>query len=123
MQPQAKIPRKLIDWLAIGWLLVITYLSLAPLPEFPELPASDKIHHIAAYALLAVLATVHRRTYLTIFVVVICIVVYGGLIEWFQPLVNRHGELADFVANCAGVLLGVGIMVSMTWLGDRMRNR
>ena len=123
MQPQAKIPRKLIDWLAIGWLLVITYLSLAPLPELPEFHTSDKICHIAAYALLAILASIHRRTYLSVFVVAICIVIYGGLIEWFQPLVNRYGELDDFVANCAGVLLGVGTMVSVTWLGDRMRDR
>ena len=62
-------------------------------------------------------------SYLAVFVVVACIVVHGGLIEWVQPLVNRHGELADFFANCAGVFLGVGIMLSMTWLGGRLRNR
>lgn len=121
--PEVMVPGRLIDWLAIGWFLVITYLSLAPLPEFSELHTNDKLHHIAAYAVLATLSTFHRRRSSTILVIVIMIVLYGGLIEWVQPLVNRHGELADFLANCAGVVLGLGVMLLMTWLGEWLENR
>ena len=30
----------------------------------------------------------------------------GGLIETFQPYVNRYGEWLDFIANVLGVMLG-----------------
>ena len=34
-------------------------------------------------------------------------VTYGGVIELLQPLVNRNFEMADFLADAAGAVLGV----------------
>ena len=35
---------------------------------------------------------------------------YDGLIEFIQPVVNRYGELNDFLSNCTGVIIGGGLM-------------
>ena len=114
---------KYVDWMAIGWLLVVTWMSLAPLPELPEIREGDKLGHVAAYALLAGLATLHRQRYLAVIAIAAAIVAYGGLIELVQPLVNRHGEFGDFVANGAGVLLGTGTVVSLSRLTAWLRAR
>lgn len=118
-----RVPARLIDWLAFAWILVVTWLSLAPLPELPEVEADDKLGHLAAYAVLAALATQPRRSYGAILATVAAIVAYGGLVEVIQPLVNRHGELGDFLANCAGVIAGTGIVLSLSWLGARWKAR
>ena len=39
--------------ITIFLLLVITFLSLYPLPELPEFPGTDKTHHFVAYFILA----------------------------------------------------------------------
>ena len=41
------------DRLAFGCFLAIGYLSLTPLAELPEVPGSDKFHHLIAYSMLA----------------------------------------------------------------------
>jgi VanZ family protein len=38
---------------------------------------------------------------------------YDGLIEFIQPVVNRYGELNDFLANCTGVIIGGGAEVRL----------
>jgi len=123
MRIQNTISNRLIDWLAIGWLGVITYLSLGPPTTLPALDTGDKIEHVSAYALLAMLATPRRRRYSTFFGTLVAIAVYGGLIEFLQPHVNRQGELNDFLANCAGVILGTGVVLAFTWLNVWRRKR
>jgi hypothetical protein len=51
MRLHDKNPGRLTDWLAIGWLGSITYLSLGWIPELPEFQDGDKYEHAAAYAL------------------------------------------------------------------------
>jgi len=84
--------------------LMITILSLTPLPELPDVPGNDKTHHIIAYAVLAfpTALALPRRVLLMALVYV----ALGGLIETFQPYVNRYGEWLDFIANVLGVMLG-----------------
>ena len=88
-------------------LLVITLLSLYPLPALPEVPGADKTHHLIAYGFLAFPAALKGPNKLTI--LLLCFVAFGGLIELIQPYVNRYGEWLDFVANTAGVALGTAI--------------
>lgn len=97
------------DRLAVGCLLAIGYLSLTPFPILPEIPGNDKIHHLIAYAALAFLATLSRKTSGTVLAVLLAIIAYGGLIEMIQPYVNRYGEFNDFLASSVGVVLG-GLM-------------
>ena len=84
--------------------LVIIILSLTPLPELPDVPGNDKTHHIIAYATLALptALALPRRVWLMALVYI----ALGGLIETFQPYVNRYGEWLDFIANVLGVILG-----------------
>ncbi len=94
------------DRLAVGCLLAIGYLSLTPLAELPEMPGSDKFHHLIAYAILAFFATLSRKTNRTVLAVLLAAIAYGGLIEMIQPYVNRYGEFNDFLASTAGAVVG-----------------
>ncbi len=94
------------DRLALGCFLAIGYLSLTPLAELPEVPGSDKFHHLIAYSMLAFLAIVARATSQAVVAVLLAVIAYGGLIEIIQPYVNRHGEFSDFLASAAGAVLG-----------------
>ncbi len=91
--------------------LAITTLSLYPLDYLPEVPGTDKTHHLIAYATLAyptALRKPNRWIYIIIF-----FVFYGGLIELIQPYVNRYGEWLDMLANTSGVFVGI-ILASLT---------
>ncbi len=91
----------LLTLLVLG---AITYLSLSPLERLPEAPGGDKLHHLAAYGLLALPASLARPRgwgwLLLLFIL------WGGAIELLQPFVQRYAELGDFIANFAGVGLG-----------------
>ena len=100
-------------WLKISIfvLISITVLSLYPLNNLPEVPGTDKIHHLIAYAALTyptALKKPNRWMYIIIF-----FVFYGGLIELIQPYVNRYGEWLDMLANTCGVFCGI-ILASLT---------
>ena len=82
--------------LTVSLLVLVTALSLWPLPHLPEVPGSDKTHHLIAYAALAfpvALRSPNRWLF-----IVMAIMLYGGMIELVQPFVNRYGEWMDFFA-------------------------
>ena len=89
-------------------LVAVTALSLSPLPELPlpDAASSDKLHHLVAYALLALpVATAGPKGWVRI---MIFLLAWSGMIELVQPFVNRYGEWADLAANAMGLLLGAG---------------
>ena len=93
-------------------LLAITFLSLYPLQTLPELPGTDKIHHLVAYFFLALPSGLRKPSKWVLF---ICLfIIFGGVIEMIQPYVNRYGEWLDFFANTTGVIFGffVGIILN-----------
>lgn len=106
-------------WLALTviFLAAITALSLWPLDELPSLPGTDKIHHLIAYAVLALPAALRRpqRGILIGFL----FVAYGGVIELLQPYVNRYGDWNDLLANAAGVACGLVAARLVNFLGSR----
>ena len=82
----------------------IIWLSLTPLDELPPVPGGDKTHHLIAYSALAFpTALAKPRLILPLAMPYIAL---GGVIEWIQPYVNRYGEVLDFLANTAGVIIG-----------------
>ena len=85
-------------------LLAIALLSLYPLPALPEMPGTDKTHHIIAYCFLALPATLKGPRNLTL--LLLFFIAFGGMIELIQPSFNRYGEWLDFIANATGVALG-----------------
>ena len=85
-------------------LLVITFLSLYPLPELPEFSGTDKTHHLVAYFILALPSGLRKPQKWALFIFLF--ILFGGVIEMIQPYVNRYGEWLDFFANTIGVLIG-----------------
>lgn len=85
-------------------LLVITFLSLWPLPELPDLPGTDKTHHLIAYGVLMLPTAVRKPKHWILYGFVF--IAYSGVIELVQPFVNRYGEWLDLLANTLGILLG-----------------
>ena len=91
--------------------------TLMPLPPGPGLPGSDKTHHILGFAVLALpMATVRPRAMLWLAPLLAC---YGGVIEIVQPFVGRGRELADWLADLAGVGLGTLAGLGLGWAWRR----
>lgn len=118
-----RLPIKLMAdyWfvLSLFLLVIITVLSLSPLPELPKVPGGDKLHHLVAYASLAIpiaLTGTRRKGHPLLLIVLLFYIFWGGGIEILQPYMNRYGEWADFFVNALGVvsgaLIGWGVRVT-----------
>ena len=100
-------------WRAAGWLGVILTLALSLMPPALDVSGghSDKIVHLAGYALLTFwwAQLVTRQRWKLAF----AIVLFGLAIEGLQGLTpDRQPDLLDALANSSGVLLG--------WLAARL---
>jgi len=107
----------------LSWLLLAAYCLLIfvqssfPSPDMgPELPGQDKLIHLAAYAVLGVLAC---RAFATLpclqgaFVLFVAAfifaLVFGLSDEWHQSFVpGRMADGWDLLADAVGALLGAG---------------
>ncbi len=116
-------------WLlgGLGIVLVIAILCLLPSNEIPQVNVSDKIKHVAAFVLLTFwfAGIVSRQGYLR---VALALVAYGALIEILQGSMHlgREAEVLDFVADAAGVVLGLVLALTplgrwALWLESRQR--
>ena len=92
--------------------ILITLLSLYPLQEQPNIPGSDKIHHLIAYSALAIGVGLRRPSNYVL--IIIFFSFYSGLIEIIQPYVNRFSEIEDFLFNNLGIFIGLtlGIFIN-----------
>lgn len=99
---------KLLVW---GWLLIILYLSLIPQISTPiNFNHLDKLLHLGSYGLVAILATLAYPK-INCYVSTILLFSFGFMIEIAQLFaVNRYFEMADLVANLAGILLATYLM-------------
>ena len=96
-------------WVALTVLilLAITFLSLWPLPEFPDMPGNDKSGHLIAYGALMLPVAFRKPKHWLLYGLLF--ILYGGVIELIQPFVNRYAEWLDLAANTTGILLGAAI--------------
>jgi len=94
--------------------VVIGMATLTPVEELPAVSGSDKLYHLISFAILTLpIAIIRPRA---VWVIFILSVVYGGAIEVLQPLINRNCELADFLADVAGVALGMAMSKALVRL-------
>ncbi len=103
---------QLANWMSGIVAFGIIWLSLTPLPELPDVPGTDKTHHIVAYAILAIpTAFAYPKR---ILVMAFTYILLGGMIELIQPFVCRYGEWLDFTANLSGVIFGsfIGLLLN-----------
>ena len=85
---------------------VLTVAMLWPINQPPIAPdGTDKIVHLIAFAALAFpLARTGRIGLIPVFVGASA---FGGLIELIQPSFGRSADMQDWIADIAGVVLGI----------------
>ena len=97
-------------FVALFWTALVFAFVMAVLPVPPNLPASDKIQHAAAFAVLALLA---RFAYPGVagWKLLVAIVGFGGLIELVQatPWVGRDGDAGDWMVDAAAALFVLAV--------------
>ena len=104
-------------WLGIwifGWVLAIALSLLRPPPLGLDMPDSDKVGHLLAYATLsawAVMLFATRRGWL---LAALGLVALGIGLEFAQGALTdyRLRDPRDAIANTLGVLLGLGIAMT-----------
>ena len=91
---------------------VLTVAMLWPINQPPPGPdGSDKMVHLIAFAALAFpLARTGRFGLIPVFVGASA---FGGLIELVQPTFGRSADMQDWIADIAGV--GLGIVLALLY--------
>lgn len=98
----------------------IAWLTLTPDPPTPDLniPLADKLYHAMAFAALILpTALLYARSLKWILPLAL---LFGGAIELVQHYTGREPEVADFLADVAG--LGMGTVMGLalrTWVRRR----
>jgi len=108
-----------IYWPFIFWLTHIPVPALAR-----QSGMSDKAMHVMAYFVLTFLVWFAVSPYEKVrwdrikhWFVVLAVIVYGALDEILQGRVGRSADIHDFIADCLGVLLALGVLsVFEFWL-------
>ena len=97
----------------------VAVLSLLPQRDLPKVAVSDKLEHVLAYFVLAVLGSFgfrERRSLLYLFVLLCAM---GGIIEVLQAFSpGRSPDVADAIADGAGA--ATGVLIALV-LGFRRR--
>ena len=94
---------------------VLTVAMLWPIHQPPAAPdGTDKIVHLIAFAALAFpLARTGRFGLIPVFFGASA---FGGIIEVIQPSFGRSADMQDWIADIAGVVLGMMLGLLYRWL-------
>jgi VanZ family protein len=112
---------RLAFWVAAAFAFV-----MALLPQPPHLPGdpSDKVQHIVAFAVLAVLAAFGYRRARAV-PIAVALSAFGAIIELAQltPALNRDGEVLDWIADTvsAAILLAAARLLQRRLAGEAPR--
>lgn len=97
--------------------VVVTILALLPPGTAVGPVRSDKLLHMLAFLALALpVAAVQPRWILPL---ALMLALHGALIEIVQPYFGRGRELADWLADLAGIGVGAGLGLMLNRLGRR----
>lgn len=104
---------------ALAWAGLITWLSSKshPLPIASPFPHFDKLLHLGAFGVLAILvawalARLGHGAGRVLLVAVLAVTLFGALDEWHQSFVpGREADPLDWAADTAGALLGAALVV------------
>ena len=100
-------------WLALAFTLV---MALLPKPPAVPLPGGDKFQHMAAFAVLSLLAWLAfpRLRFVELFAAMAAL---GALIEILQmiPALHRDAQLGDWIADCAASLVVLSLCEAARW--------
>ena len=108
-----------LEWFKLRWLIttiiftcLVLVLSHIPQKHIPEqlLLGIDKIIHIIAYGIITYLAisSIKFRPYFRIKLIIFAFVILLGYFdEYTQDFVGRATSMVDWLADIAGVVLGL----------------
>jgi len=108
--------KPLLSYISIGITAVLLLIPGGQTPEdVPEIPFLDKIFHVGLFAACAFSLyfdfIVKKRPPNVIMKVIffsVALLIAGGIIEVLQEnYLHRTGSMADFIADFAGVILGL----------------
>lgn len=99
--------RRFIFLSALVVFVAITVLSLMPPRTNLTIPTNDKVGHFIAYAVFSLNILLLGKNIMQYTVSTLLIVAYGILIEFLQSFVGRETSFYDFLANSAGVSIGI----------------
>jgi VanZ family protein len=103
-------------WLLAAWSLVAVaiFASVMPVQKLPEVATSDKVQHMAAYAMLAVwFAGIYPKSRYAW--IAVGLFILGVAIEGAQGVMGfgRQADFYDMAANASGIAAGL----FAAWLG------
>jgi VanZ family protein len=103
------------------WLLLVTATHIPKVPEPLGFRPSDKLVHLAAYAVLGALVGLVCSQYARLrlwvaAVLLVALAAHGALDEITQPLVGRYADVADWYADILGAALGLGLFMAAATL-------
>jgi VanZ family protein len=101
--------------------LPVYWIVLAAVTHYPrvripgEIPSSDKLAHFAAFGLLAFLwwqlaAARGRLAASTVWVGAAVLIAYAAVDEYTQQFVGRYTDVADWIANTAGIVCVLAVL-------------
>jgi VanZ family protein len=91
-------------WRGLGWLLLVSIITLSLMPVPPHAPGGDKLHHFLAYfGLMLFFSQWHERRYHAL--LALAFMTLGIGIELIQPMTGRYFSLMDMLANSSGVFI------------------
>ena len=95
---------------------LVTATHLPTVSGIVRYPGIDKVLHLFAYWLLASLAAAltaawHGMKPRSMLVLALLLAVFAGLDELTQPIFSRRAEFADWIADCFGIIAGVGCVI------------
>jgi VanZ family protein len=99
--------RRLIFLSAVVVFIAITVLSLMPPRTNLTIPTNDKVGHFIAYAVFSLNVLFLGKNIKQYTISMSLIIAYGILIEFLQSFVVRETSFYDFLANSAGVSIGI----------------
>lgn len=106
---KTKLTRYAVHFKVLFWLaLVVSYIfAVLPSEIAPSIPGvSDKVNHIVAFVVLAILLRLGYRIHFGYALMIL--VAYGVFIEFSQLYaVNRTADYQDVIADTIGTFIGL----------------
>jgi len=102
--------RRIVKPLFWAALLFAYVVAIMPAADAPKIAQSDKVEHMIAFVTLALLGKLAYPRVATMKLGLL-LAGLGALIEFTQmiPALHRDGNVADWVADCAAIVVGLGV--------------
>jgi VanZ family protein len=119
-----------LGFLAVAYAIMLVLATHYPKPEqvLGRYGHADKLLHFVAYFLLAVFVAAAvwgagRWSWRAMLAVAVALAAFGAGDEITQPLFGRTADVLDWVADCAGIAVGILLVATTSWAWGRGSRR